>query len=87
MSALKALWKTSEQRYAQISGLKCLACISLLGDPHPHRFHELLRRVVNAVPLATFGLVNIEQPMANTLLRRRREGHFILYRFPVAGKL
>src|SRR5712692_4662103 len=57
------------------------------GDPHSRGFHELLRGVVDVAPLATFGLVNIEQTMADTLLRGWREGHFIRYRLLVIGKL
>jgi hypothetical protein len=48
----------------------------LLSDPHPCRFDELLHRAVDVAPVATFGVVNIEQPMANTLLMRWQESHF-----------
>ena len=59
----------------------------LLGCPHPRRLHELLRRVVDVARLATVGLVNIEQALADALLRGGREGHFIFHRSPVVGKL
>jgi len=59
----------------------------LLGDPHSRRVHELFRRVVDIAPFATFGLVNIEQTMADLALGGWREGHFILYRLLVIGKL